>query len=66
MFQVVLQYFEYRFASFYIWGAIQQLQRAPRARKKSIPVIKGVNDEQNEVRNLLVQVATCSGQTVNQ
>ena len=58
MFQVLLQYFEDRYASFYVQNPITDFTELLERVKKAVPVLKGIPDDQIRISYKDVQLAT--------
>ena len=58
MFQVLLQYFEDRYASFYVQNPITDFTELLERVKKAVPVLKGTSDDQIKISYKDVQLGT--------
>ena len=58
MFQVLLQYFEDRYASFYVQNPITDLTELLERVKKAVPVLKGIPEDQIRISYKDVQLGT--------
>ena len=58
MFQVLLQYFEDRYASFYVQNPITDFTELLERVRKAVPVLKGIPDDQIRISYKDVQLAT--------
>ena len=58
MFQVLLQYFEDRYASFYVQNPITDFTELLERVKKAVPVLKGTPDDQIRMSHKDVQLGT--------
>ena len=58
MFQVLLQYFEDRYASFYVQNPITDFLELLERVRKAVPVLKGIPDDQIRISYKDVQLAT--------
>ena len=58
MFQVLLQYFEDRYASFYVQNPITNFTELLERVKKVVPVLKGIPDDQIRISYKDVQLGT--------
>ena len=58
MFQVLLQYFQDRYASFYVQNPITDFTELQERMKKAVPVLKGIPDDQIRISYEEVQLGT--------